>query len=166
MHKTKTLLSVRSPLFFSNTILASNMEAAEKTRLDGARERLEMELMSMNQNPPTHISFGPVSDDDIFHWQGIIMGPSDTALEGSIFHLSIEFPTDYPYSPPQVKFETKVGSDLQVYHPNVSEDGTIRINILGEQWSPALTTEKLLLSICSILYEPILEDQSTSQSSF
>lgn len=47
-------------------------------------------------------------------------------------------------------------SDVQIYHPNVNEDGKIDINI-GEQWTPALTTETLLLSISSMLTYPILE---------
>lgn len=47
-------------------------------------------------------------------------------------------------------------SDVQIYHPNVNEDGIIDINI-GEQWTPALTTETLLLSISSLLTFPILE---------
>ncbi|KAL7177333.1 hypothetical protein ACSBR2_030648 [Camellia fascicularis] len=123
-----------------------------------AKRRLEMELRDMNENPPTHISFGPLSDD-MFQWQGIIMGPVDTPFEGGLFHLSIEFPIDYPLMPPQVKFQTKV------YHPNVDQDGTIDINILGEEWSPALTTEKLLLSIISILMNPILEEGNQNQIS-
>ena len=71
-------------------------------------ERLEMEFGEIDKNPPTHISFGPVSEDDMFQWQGIIMGPVDTLLDGSIFQLSLKFPPDYPFSPPQVKFQTKV----------------------------------------------------------
>ncbi|KAI8538033.1 hypothetical protein RHMOL_Rhmol09G0069400 [Rhododendron molle] len=94
------------------------------------------------------------------------MGPIGTPFEGGIFHLSIQFPSDYPFSPPEVKFLTKIFgilliasemvSDVQIYHPNVNEDGKIDINI-GEQWTPALTTETLLLSISSLLTYPILE---------
>ncbi|CAL5416693.1 unnamed protein product [Camellia sinensis] len=124
-----------------------------------ARKILERELRDINENPSTHISFGPLSDDNMFQWQGIIIGPVDTPLEGVLFHLSIYFPIDYPFKPPTVKFLTKV------YHPNVDEDGTIDINILGEEWSPALTTEKLLLSIISILMNPILEEGNQNQVS-
>ncbi|CAL5413794.1 unnamed protein product [Camellia sinensis] len=117
-----------------------------------ARKILERELRDINENPSTHISFGPLSDDNMFQWQGIIIGPVDTPLEGVLFLLSIHFPIDYPFKPPTVKFLTKV------CHPNIGVDGTIQINILGDQWSSALTTEKLLLSIFSILLDPILED--------
>ncbi|XP_058180936.1 ubiquitin-conjugating enzyme E2 30-like [Rhododendron vialii] len=124
------------------------MEA--KSTFTCARERLEMELREIKENPPTHISFGPRSDDDVFKCQGIIMGAIGTPFEGGIFRLSIQFPSDYPFSPPEVKFLTKI------YHPNVNEDGKIDINI-GEQWTPAFTTETLLLSISSMLTYPILE---------
>ncbi|KAA8548407.1 hypothetical protein F0562_000091 [Nyssa sinensis] len=62
-----------------------------------------------------------------------------------------DFPIEYPFKPPIIKFLTKV------YHPNVGADGTIHVDILGDQWSPALTIEKLLLSICSFLPDPNLQ---------
>lgn len=117
-----------------------------------ARKRIEIEFREFNENPPTHVSCGPISDEDIFHWQGIIIGPVDTPIEGSLFHLSIKFSTDYPYNPPQVRFQT------EVFHPNIEVNGRVNINILREQWSPALSIEKLLLSISSILLDPVEVD--------
>ncbi|KAG5531326.1 hypothetical protein RHGRI_026068 [Rhododendron griersonianum] len=117
-----------------------------------ARIRLELELRESVSNPPTNISFGPVSDEDMFHWQGIIIGPVDTPIEGGLFHLSIRFPIDYPFNPPKVQFQT------QVFHPNIDVNGRVGIRILGDQWSAALSVEKLLLSISSILLDPIILD--------
>jgi ubiquitin-conjugating enzyme E2 D/E len=84
--------------------------------------------------------------------QATIMGPSDSPYTGGIFFLTIHFPTDYPFKPPKVQFTTRI------YHPNVNSNGSICLDILKDQWSPALTISKVLLSICSLLTDPNPDD--------
>ena len=112
-----------------------------------ASKRINKELKDLQKDPPTSCSAGPVGDD-MFHWQATIMGPSDSPFAGGVFLVSIHFPPDYPFKPPKVSFRTKV------FHPNINSNGSICLDILKEQWSPALTISKVLLSICSLLTDP------------
>ena len=107
-------------------------------------KRLQNELLDLKNNPPANCSAGIV-EDDIYHWQATILGPEGSPYEGGIFYLQIQFPTDYPFKPPKITFLTKI------YHCNINSSGNICLDILKDQWSPALTINKVLLSICSLM---------------
>jgi ubiquitin-conjugating enzyme E2 D/E len=109
--------------------------------------RITRELADLNADPPTNCSAGP-KGDDMFRWEGMILGPADSPYSGGVFQLSILFPVDYPFKSPTIAFTTKI------YHPNVNAAGLICLDILKTSWSPALTISKVLLSICSLLTDP------------
>jgi ubiquitin-conjugating enzyme E2 D/E len=102
--------------------------------------RLQSELSELNTSAPSNCSAGP-SDDDMFKWQATIMGPEGSPYEGGVFYLRIDFPSDYPFKPPKIVFLTRI------YHCNINSTGGICLDILKDQWSPALTIGKVLLSI-------------------
>lgn len=62
--------------------------------------------------------------DSIFTWIGTIEGGKGTMYEGLSYKLSLRFPLDYPFKPPQVKFETSC------FHPNIDQYGNICLDIL------------------------------------
>lgn len=109
-----------------------------------ATKRLNKELKDITKDPPEGCIAGPTGDD-MFHWQATLNGPRETPYEGGIFKLSFQFPSDYPFKPPKVNFVTKI------YHCNVNQNGSICLDILKDQWSPALNVAKILLSISSLL---------------
>jgi ubiquitin-conjugating enzyme E2 D/E len=112
-----------------------------------ALKRINRELLDLVKDPPSNCSTGPVGDD-LFHWKATMMGPDDSPYEGGVFFLDIHFPADYPFKPPKINFTTRI------YHPNINSNGSICLDILKDQWSPALTISKVLLSICSLLCDP------------
>jgi ubiquitin-conjugating enzyme E2 D len=114
-------------------------------------KRIQKELLDLEREPPSNCTAGPIGDD-LFHWSGTIIGPSDSPYAGGIFWLDIHFPNQYPFKPPKVRFNTKI------YHPNINSNGSICLDILGNEWSPALTIGKVLLSISSLMVEPNPDD--------
>lgn len=113
--------------------------------------RINKEITDLQKDAPENCSAGP-RGENIYLWDAMIVGPTETPFAGGMFNLEIHFPTDYPFKPPKVVFATKI------YHPNISTNGSICLDILKEQWSPALTVSKVLLSICSLLSDPNPKD--------
>jgi len=117
-----------------------------------ALKRIQKELADLQRDPPANCSAGPSSDSELYQWTATIMGPEDSPYSGGVFFLSIQFPTDYPFKPPKITFTTRI------YHPNINSNGSICLDILKDQWSPALTISKVLLSISSLLTDPNPDD--------
>lgn len=117
-----------------------------------AAKRIARELSELKKDPPGDCSAGPVDENDIFTWEAVLFGPIDTPYTGGVFHTSIQFPLDYPFKPPRVMFTTKI------YHPNINTAGFICLDILKQNWSPALTISKVLLSVLSMLSDPNPKD--------
>ena len=92
-------------------------------------------------------------NDDLTHWKGSIKGPEDTPYQGGVFRVDITLPEDYPFAPPKMRFDTKI------WHPNVSSaNGAICLDILKDNWSPALTIRTALLSLQALLSAPEPDD--------
>lgn len=89
----------------------------------------------------------------LYHLTGTISGPVATPYEGGIFRIDIRLPDGYPFEPPKMQFITKV------WHPNISsQNGAICLDILKDQWSPALTLKTALLSLQALLSAPQPDD--------
>jgi len=117
-----------------------------------ALRRIQKEYKDLQKDPPSNCSAGPVSESDMHNWKATLIGPDDSPYAGGMFFLNIHFPSDYPFKPPRMQFTTKI------YHPNINNNGGICLDILKDQWSPALTISKVLLSVCSLLTDPNPDD--------
>uniref|UniRef100_A0A3Q2HG09 E2 ubiquitin-conjugating enzyme n=1 Tax=Equus caballus TaxID=9796 RepID=A0A3Q2HG09_HORSE len=67
------------------------------------------------------------------------------------FKLRINFPEEYPFRPPTVKFTTKI------YHPNVDSDGQVCLPIISnENWKPCTKTCQVLEALNVLVNTPDL----------
>lgn len=112
-----------------------------------ARRRLIRDFKRLQDDPPAGVTAAPL-EHDILQWSAVIFGPEDSPWDGGTFKLSITFDETYPNKPPAVKFVTKV------FHPNVYQNGSICLDVLGNNWSPIYDTAAILTSIQSLLTDP------------
>lgn len=97
---------------------------------------------------------GSMRGENMMEWDGIVYGPEDSPYEGGRFEISITLSDTYPLTPPKAFFKTKV------WHPNISsQTGAICLSILKkDNWRPSLNMQTLLISIRSLLNEPVPND--------
>ncbi|KAI5407544.1 Phosphatidylinositol/phosphatidylcholine transfer protein sfh6, variant 4, partial [Lathyrus oleraceus] len=90
----------------------------------------------------------------IFRFQSLnVFEESYVSRHLGVFQIEITIPDGYPFEPPKMKFTTKV------WHPNISsQSGAICLDILKDQWSPALTLKTALLSVQALLSAPQPDD--------
>merc|ERR1719412_1807802 len=122
---------------------------------------LALELKNLQDDPLEGMEARLLNEENLFEWEVALFGPPDTLYQGGYFKANMKFPADYPYSPPSVRFITKV------WHPNVYENGDLCISILHppvddpqsgelpcERWNPTQNVRTILLSVVSLLNEP------------
>ena len=111
------------------------------------KKRLEKELLIFKNKPIEDVS-AFAKNNNLTEWNCTIKGPEKTPYENGTFHLKLKIPSDYPFKPPNLVFTTKI------YHPNVSLDGKICLDILNNAWTAGIFIQKLLLMVISFLNEP------------
>lgn len=98
-------------------------------------------------------------EENILSAKAMIIGPKDSIYSGGILFFTIDFPTNYPYSPPRVNYVSR--GSIRI-HPNLytgsSRDnylGKVCLSILGTwsgpQWTTIMDISSVLISIQSLL---------------
>ncbi|GAQ85692.1 ubiquitin-conjugating enzyme [Klebsormidium nitens] len=114
--------------------------------------RIQKELVEIERDKNSGVSV-TIIGGQLSRLTGTIKGPIGTPYEGGIFVVDITLTKSYPFEPPKMTFKTKV------WHPNVSSaNGAICLDILKDQWSPALTLKTALLSLQALLSTPEPDD--------
>mmetsp|Transcript_9097 Transcript_9097/g.15856 ORF Transcript_9097/g.15856 Transcript_9097/m.15856 type:complete len:191 (+) Transcript_9097:137-709(+) len=118
--------------------------------LDAGRVSKELKEIERDQGSGVRIE---VLGNNLQRLRGWVPGPKDTPYDGGLYEIEIILPNQYPFEPPKMRFVTKV------WHPNISsQSGAICLDILKDQWSPALTIKTAMLSLQALLSSPQADD--------
>jgi ubiquitin-protein ligase len=110
--------------------------------------RLNKELAKLCTIPPENSSVS-LAGDNLSQWTLHVVGPAGSPYEGGNFQLSCALPDNYPISPPEVKFTTRI------YHPHVrSDDGMICADVYKANWTPILDIRYVIDTVLSIMLQP------------
>ena len=99
----------------------------------------------------------------------LLVGQSDTPYFGGFYFFSVDFPSDYPFSPIKVLSLTQDGKTR--FNPNLYIQGKVCLSILntwhdGPQWTGVQSLESVLLAIMSdVLCENPLENEPAYRGS-
>ncbi len=109
-----------------------------------SKSRIAKELIKFQREAPSlGIDLRVINDST---WHCIIKGVDGTLYAGEVFTLSIQFDEKYPYESPIIKFVPKAP-----VHPHIYSNGHICLDLLYDNWSPAVTVQAVALSIQSML---------------
>ena len=119
---------------------------------------IDMKLIDELKKSNIYIEF---DQSNILKAYAIIFGPSDTIYEGSVLYFDINFPTNYPFNPLNIKYNSN-GNNLRI-HPNIYTCGKVCLSILGTwpgpKWTSIMNISSVLLSIKSLLdNEPLFNE--------
>jgi len=142
----------------------------EKSVTTAASLQLQRELKDLMNDPVNDYCKVELERDNIFEWTVYIVGPPATDYEGGIFKTQLNFPPDYPMSPPAMKFMS------EFWHPNVYPDGRVCVSILhtpdpmnpdenGQNWTPAQSSYTIIVSVISMLSDPNFSSPANVDSS-
>lgn len=109
--------------------------------------RIIKETKQLTKAPLPGITAVP-HEDNLRYFDVTIAGPPDLPYAGGVFKLELYLPDDYPMAPPMVRFLTRI------YHPNIDKRGRICLDVLKNNWLPALQIGTILLLIQALLGAP------------
>jgi ubiquitin-conjugating enzyme E2 Z len=128
--------------------------------------RLLKDVKQIIKNPLTEQGIYYIHDDsDLLKGYAMIVGPKDTPYFGGNYFFQLNYPTDYPHSPPKVKYCTN-GYNIRM-NPNLYICGKVCVSLLntwrGEQWTSCQTISTILLTLCTLLCkDPLLNEPGVS----
>ena len=92
------------------------------------------------------------NESNMLSANAIIVGPKDSLYEGGLLLFSIDFPKNYPYVPPKLKY---IKNNSVRIHPNFYVNGKVCLSILGTWagpgWCSTMDISDIFITIISLL---------------
>ena len=130
--------------------------------------RLLKDVKQILKNPLTENGIYYIHDDtDMMKGYALIIGPSDTPYFGGNYFFELNYPPDYPHSPPKVKYWTNANNIR--FNPNLYVCGKVCVSLLntwrGDQWTSCQTISTVLLTLCTLLCsDPLLNEPGVEKT--
>ena len=148
--------------------MSNSSSTKNKIITKSTQKRLLRDVVDVLKNPLSDQGIYYIHDEEnILSGYAMIIGPGDTPYENGIYMFNFHFPSNYPFSPPTLKYLTNDGSTR--FNPNLYRSGKVCISILntwkGEQWTSCQTIRSVLLTLVTVLNEtPLINEPGISKN--
>ena len=125
-------------------------EGQKKISGSASLKRIAKEIQNYNENPHPFVAIFPCENINV--WKVLMLGPKETPYENGLFLLYVNFPGDYPFRAPEMRFITPI------YHCNMNQQGRICHSVFDRNYSPALSFRNIVDCVYGLVLTPEPED--------
>jgi ubiquitin-protein ligase len=106
-------------------------------------------------------------EENILKGYALIIGQKNTPYGYGYYFFEFNFPDNYPFSPPVVRYLTNDGT--MRFNPNLYTNGKVCLSLLntwsGEGWTSCQTITSILITLSSVLCEnPLLNEPGVQEN--
>ncbi len=144
-NQSKSTATTTKPTKPAKKDAASQKFLANNLKSSNPNYRIQRELKEFLKSPPPGLSV-KISGKNVRLWVITLSMPENSIYAGDKYKLRVQFPNDYPTSPPSVYFLPPTPR-----HEHVYTNGDICLSLLGKDWRPIMTAQSIAQAIFSIL---------------
>ena len=128
--------------------------------------RLAKDIKNIIKDPIDNIYYKH-DEDNILRGYAMIIGPENTPYQHGYYFFEFNFPEEYPFLPPVIKYYTNDGHTR--FNPNYYICGKVCLSILntwkGEGWSSCQNIRSILLTLqCTLNSTPLCNEPGINES--
>ncbi|MGI9554680.1 MAG: ubiquitin-conjugating enzyme E2 [Vampirovibrionia bacterium] len=106
-------------------------------------------------------------EENMLNGYVLIIPQGNSPYQHGYYFFTVQFPTNYPYSPPKMKYLTNNGHTR--FHPNLYRSGKVCLSLLntwrGDKWTSCNTLSSILLHLATLFtVNPLLHEPGITES--